>query len=84
MSSIPNVCGSRYSNNAISMCEALNDYVNSETESVEWQWDNVQRTQRSKEKCDLLRNFKTISPVRKAKKYQKRRAKLTKLLAFKL
>ena len=44
MSSILNVCGSRYSNNAISMCEALNDYVNSEAESVEWQWDNVQRT----------------------------------------
>ena len=44
MSSILNVCGSRYSNNAISMCEALNDYVNSEAASVEWQWDNVQRT----------------------------------------
>ena len=37
MSSIPSVCGSRYSNNAIAMCEALKDYVNSETGSVESQ-----------------------------------------------
>ena len=44
MSSIPNVCGSRYSDNAIAMREALNDYVNSETGSIEWQWDHVRRT----------------------------------------
>ena len=37
MSSIPSVCGSQYSNNAIAMCEALKDYVNSETGSVESQ-----------------------------------------------
>ena len=35
MSSIPNVRGSRYSNNAIAMREALKDYVNSETGSIE-------------------------------------------------
>ena len=44
ISSIPNVRGSRYSNNAIAMHEALKDYVNSETASIEWQWDHVQRT----------------------------------------
>ena len=44
MSSIPNVRGSRYSNNAIAMREALKDYVNSETGSIEWQWDHVRRT----------------------------------------
>ena len=37
MRSIPNVRGSRYSNNAISMREALQDYVNGETWSGEWQ-----------------------------------------------
>ena len=44
ISSIPNVRGSRYSNNAIAMHEALKDYINSETGSIEWQWDHVQRT----------------------------------------
>ena len=43
MSSIPNVHGSLYSNNAIDMGEALKDYVNSETGSIEWQWDHVRR-----------------------------------------
>ena len=42
MSSIPNIRGSWYSNNA--MREALKDYVNSETGSIEWQWDHVRRT----------------------------------------
>ena len=37
ISSIPNVRGSRYSNNTIAMREALKDYVNSESGSVEWQ-----------------------------------------------
>ena len=37
MSSIPNVHGSQYSSNAIAMREALKNYVNSETESIEWQ-----------------------------------------------
>ena len=43
ISSILNVCGSRYSNNTIAMCEALKDYVNSETGSIEWPWDHVRR-----------------------------------------
>ena len=42
MSSIPNIRGSWYSNNAVR--EALKDYVNSETGSIEWQWDHVRRT----------------------------------------
>ena len=42
MNSIPNIRGSWYSNNA--MREALKDYVNSETGSIEWQWDHMQRT----------------------------------------
>ena len=44
MSSIPNVCGSQYSNNVIALCEAMKDYVSSETGSIEWQWDHVRRT----------------------------------------
>ena len=44
ISSMPNVYGSRYSNNAVAMGEALKDYVNSETGSIEWQWDHVRRT----------------------------------------
>ena len=44
MSSIPNVRGLRYSNNAIASREALKDYVNSEIESTEWQWGHVRRT----------------------------------------
>ena len=43
ISSILNVCGSRYSNNTIAMREALMDYVNSETGSIEWPWDHVRR-----------------------------------------
>ena len=43
MSPIPNVRGSWYSNNAISMREAMKHYVNSEIGSVEWEWVHVRR-----------------------------------------
>lgn len=44
MSSIANIRWSWYSDNAISVSEPLKYYVNSETRSVEWQWDYVWRT----------------------------------------
>ena len=43
MSPIPNVRGSWYSNNPISMREAMKHYVNSEIGSVEWEWVHVRR-----------------------------------------
>ena len=49
---IPNVRGSRYSNNAIAMREALKDYVNGKIGSAEWQQNHVRRTQK-------LRKLKT-------------------------
>ena len=44
MSSIPNVRGSRYSNNPTVMREALRYYINKETGSVEWQLHHVRGT----------------------------------------
>ena len=85
MRSIPNVRGSRYSNNAISMREALQDYVNGETWSGEWQWDHVRRTTmefKTRHLCSLLLNFKIISLVRKPKKYLKGRANFSKVASY--
>ena len=44
MSSIPNVCGSRYANTAIAMREVVKNYVNGETGNMECQWDHVRRS----------------------------------------
>ena len=41
---LPNVRGSRYKTDAINMRESIKEYVNSETGSVNWQWEYVRRT----------------------------------------
>ena len=41
---INNVRGSRHQENAMQMREALQNYVNSNNGSVEWQWEHVRRT----------------------------------------
>ena len=86
MSSIPNVCGSQYLNNAFVMHEALKDYalivklaVFSGNEIMCGGHEKKPRRFKTRHLCDLLRNFKTITLIRKPKKYLKMRANFSKV-----
>ena len=46
LTEVQNVCGCRYSNNAIEMREALKEYLNSEAGSVDWQLERVRMSGR--------------------------------------